>query len=276
VARQVLEAGKNLVVDKPMCVTSAEIATLMAMAKAKGVLLVAFHNRRWDSEFQTIRKLLQEGPLGRLVYVESRLDRWRPGATRTAWKDYPNQGGGVLLDLGTHIADQILFLFGKPLGVSAEVVREREGQGADDSFTVRLRYPNLWVTLGANNLSSPSGPRFLLRGTKGNFWKWGIDTQEAALNKITRINDPSWGRERSADWGVLYVDVNGGMVSRPITSIPGDYRLFYSGLRDALLGKNTAPVTALDAWRVARVLEWASQSSEQRREIECDWSDEPQ
>ena len=130
------------------------------------------------------------------------------------------------------------------------------------------------VTLGANNLSLPAAPRFHLRGTKGNYWKSGLDPQEAALNKITRIDDPAWGQEPSASWGVLHVGIEGGTVSRPVPAIPGDYRLYYAGIRDALLGKAPAPVTGIDGWRVARLLEWAAESSEQRREIVCDWSGE--
>ena len=252
-ASQALKAGKNLVVDKPMSVTSGEIAQLIAVAKAGGSLLMPFHNRRWDSELQTIKKLLHEGHLGRLVYIESRLDRWRPGTTRRPWKDAPEQGGGVLLDLGTHLVDQALSLLGKPLGVSAEVLRERDGEGANDSFTIRLRYPGMSITLGANNLSSPAGARFHLRGTKGNFRKKSADLQEEELNKITRITSASWGQEPASEWGFLHVDVDGGMVTRPVASIPGDYRLFYAGVRDALLGKAPAPTTALEAWRVARV-----------------------
>jgi scyllo-inositol 2-dehydrogenase (NADP+) len=275
VARQALDAGKNLVVDKPVSVISSEIAQLIALAKSKGTLLIPFHNRRWDSEFQTIQKLLAEGLLGRLVHVESRLDRWRPGATRRPWKEDPEQGGGVLLDLGTHLVDQALALFGKPLGVSAEVLRERDGQGANDSITVRLSYPELRVTLGANNLSSPSGARFHLRGTRGNFRKKTADRQEEELNKITRIAAPSWGQEPAGEWGILHVDVDGGMVTRPVESVPGNYRLFYAGVRDALLGKAPVPVAAIDAWRGSRVLEWAQASSDARCEVKCDWSDEP-
>jgi hypothetical protein len=167
-------------------------------------------------------------------------------------------------------------LFGKPESVGAEVLRERDGVGSDDSFTLRLRYPGFSVTLGANRLSSLARPRFHLRGTSGNFWKWGFDPQEAALNKITRIDSPAWGQEPTADWGTLSVDIDGGMVTRPVTSIPGDYRLYYEGIRDALLGKSHAPVTALAAWHVARLLEWATMSSEQHREIACDWTEEPE
>jgi predicted dehydrogenase len=276
IARQILEAGRSVVVDKPACVTSGEIARLMETAKAREVLLAPFHNRRWDSDFLTIEKLLHEGLLGRVVAFASRFDRWRPAqATARLWKEDPVQGGGVLLDLGTHLADQALALFGKPEAVSAEVVRERDGEGANDAFTVRLRYPGMTVTLGANSLSFPPGPRFHIRGTKGNYWKSGLDPQEAALNRIARITDPSWGEEPVSEWGTLHVDVKDGTVTRPVHPIAGNYRRFYEGVRDALLGKGAAPVAAIDAWRVARVLEGAMESARERREIVCDWTGEP-
>jgi scyllo-inositol 2-dehydrogenase (NADP+) len=276
VARQALAAGKSVVVDKPVCMTSIEIAGLLAFAKSRGKLLIPFHNRRWDGDFQTVRRLLHEHQLGRVVHMESRLDRWSPGATRRGWKDDPGLGGGVLLDRGTHLVDQALVLFGKPLGVGAEVSRERDGHGSDDAVTVRLRYAGCIVTVGANNLSAPAGARFHVRGTRGNFRKKGVDPQEAALNKITRIPAGSWGQEPSTEWGLLYVDVEGGMVSRPVATLPGDYRVYYQGVRDALLGEAAPPVSAIEAWRVARVLEWARASSDLRTEIECDWSDEPE
>ena len=275
VASQILRAGKNVIVDKPVCTTSAEIAQLMELAAAHHALLVPFHNRRWDSDFQTIQKLLHEGLLGSLVYFESRFDRWRPDPpTNRLWKEDP-ASGGVLLDLGPHLADQALVLFGKPDAVSAEVLCERDWARACDSFTLRLRYPGFSVVLGANCLTTPSRPRFHLRGTKGNYWKSGLDPQEAALNKITRIDNPEWGKEPAAEWGTIHIDVDGSTVTRPVEPIPGDYRLYYAGVRDALLGKAPAPVIALDAWRVARLLEWALESSDKRREIVCDWSEEP-
>jgi len=257
VAKQVLAAGKHAVVDKPVSVTSGQIGELIELAQKHGRLLIPFHNRRWDGDFLTIQRLLREHQLGRVVSIESRFDRWNPGSTRRPWKDDPEQGGGVLLDLGTHLVDQALVLCGKPLGVSAEVLRERDGEGSDDAFTVRLRYDRCFVTLGANALSSPAGARFHVRGTRGNFRKKDVDPQEAALNKVTRIETDNWGQEPQTGWGVLRVDVEGGMVSRPVATLPGDYRLFYAGVRDALTGKGPAPVPALDAWRVARVLEWA-------------------
>ncbi|HEY3704650.1 MAG TPA: Gfo/Idh/MocA family oxidoreductase [Terracidiphilus sp.] len=275
VARQVIEAGKHLVVDKPVAVCAGEVAELISLARQRGVMLVPFHNRRWDGDVLTVQKVLREGSLGRLVYVESRMDRWSPGATRRAWKNEPEQGGGLLLDLGTHLIYLALVLFGEPLGVSAEVDREREGEGADDSFTLRLRYEGLRVTLGSNLLSSPAGPRFLLRGTQGNFRKSGLDPQEAELNKITRIETPHWGEESREQWGTLTISADGSMETRPVETVPGDYRKFYEGVRDAMLGQAEPPVPAVEAWRAAMIVDWARQSAEERREIPCDWNCEP-
>ena len=275
-AGRILSAGRNVVVDKPVAITSAEIARLIRLAAGKNLLLAPFHNRRWDSDLRTIQKLLHEGSLGRLVAFESRFDRWRPTLPiDRLWKVDPVAGGGVLLDLGSHLVDQSLVLFGKPLAVSADVCSERDPATANDSFEVRLRYHDFMVKLGANSLVLPPSLRFHLRGTQGNYWKNGLDPQEAALGKIMGIEDPKWGREPAANWGVLHVGIDGGEVARPIEPVPGDYRLYYEGIRDALVGKGPAPVAAIDAWRGIRILEWAAESSEKRCEIVCDWSGEP-
>lgn len=275
VARQILRAGKNVVVDKPMSMASMQIAELIALAREQNVLLAPFQNRRWDSDFRTVQKVLLEGSLGQLVCFQSRFDRWRPVApTDRLWKEDP-ASGGVLVDLGTHLVDQALTLFGKPEAVWADVLREREWATANDGFEIRMRYAGFTAALGANSLSLPAGPRFHLRGSKGNYWKYGLDPQEAALNQMTRIDDPNWGREPLSAWGTLHVDIGVGTVAQPVEALRGDYRTYYAGVRDALLGNGPAPVRAVEAWRTARVLEWATESSEQRREIRCDWSGEP-
>lgn len=274
IARRVIEAGKHLVVDKPVAPQAAEIAELARLARERGVMLIPFHNRRWDGDSLTVRKLVEEGAVGRIVHLEARMERWAPGATRRAWKNDAAEGGGVLLDLGTHLVDLALVLFGLPLGVSAEVERERDGKGANDSFVIRLRYAEMRVTLGSNLLSSPPGPRFVLRGTRGNYRKMGVDPQEAAPGRITRIETAEWGKEQPSEWGVLQVDVDGGIVSRPVETLPGDYRKFYEGVRDAVEGRGEPPVTPVDAWRAARVLEWAEESARGRCEVTCTWNDD--
>jgi predicted dehydrogenase len=159
------------------------------------------------------------------------------------------------------------------------VTTERDGGAAIDSFTVRLYYPGLVVMLGSNYLAAQPRPRFRVRGTQGNFVKWGLDPQEARLNETGRVVEPNWGLEPASSWGTLAVepkgDPGGSMVTYPVRPIPGDYRLYYAGVRDAILGKAAPPVQAVDAWRVAQLLEWAIESSAQRRTIPCDWSTEP-
>ncbi len=276
-AMRALEAAKNVVVDKPTAVTSDEIAQLMALAGGIGLQFIPFHNRRWDSDFLTIKKVLHEKSNGSLVHFGSTFDRWRPGSSTKPWKEEAGSGG-LLLDIGTHLVDQALLLFGLPESVSAEVRRERDGQGANDSFTVRLHYfTEVSVTLSANLLSTLARPRFHLRGHKGNYWKWGLDPQEEALNHVTRIDSSTWGEESQAHWGTLSVAADdGSTAAQPVQPIPGDYRLFYQGVRDALLGEAKPPVAGIDAWRAARVLEYAAESAKTHRAVECDWNAEPE
>ncbi len=276
VAMRALEAAKSVVVDKPAAITSAEIAQLMGLAGGIGLQFTPFHNRRWDSDFRTVQNVLHEKTIGQLVHFESTFDRWRPGLSSRAWKEAPEQGG-LLLDIGTHIVDQALILFGTPESVEAEVRRERDGEGANDSFTIKLHYfTQFSVTLSANLLSTLARPRFHLRGTRGNYWKWGLDPQEEALNKVTRIEEAAWGTEPAASWGTMATGTDESIRVNPVEPIPGDYRLFYQGVRDALLGTAKPPVAGIDAWRTARVLEYAAESAKAHRVIECDWSVEPE
>jgi predicted dehydrogenase len=274
-ARQVLTAGKHLVVDKPVCIHSREVAELTALAHSRQRLFVPYHNRRWDADFRTVERLLQQGTLGRVVAFHSAMDRWRPGSTRTPWKDDSAAGGGKLYDLGSHLIYQALVLFGLPEAVGAETVRERDGEGADDAFTVRLHYPGLTATLEATNVAAIERPRFYVRGLRGTYRKHGVEPQEEALQRVTRAAGPEWGREPEKEWGELTLDVEGKLTSSRVEPLPGDYRIFYAGVRDALLGKAAPPVPALEAWRTIRILELAVEASRARRIVACDWSAEP-
>ncbi|WP_263358219.1 Gfo/Idh/MocA family oxidoreductase [Acidicapsa ligni] len=270
-AHEALAAGRHVVVDKPVGITPAEIADLIAHAKEVGRYVMPYHNRRWDNGFRTLKKLLHEERLGEIVSFEATFDRWRPLPRGSAWRETAGPGSGILLDLGTHLVDEALQLFGLPLSVSAEVICERPWAVANDSFTVRLRYSHMTATLTANCLAAMPRPHYNVRGTRGGYLKWGLDPQEARLKEIFRIEEPGWGVEPSSGWGTLAIDVDGNMVSQPIEPIPGDYRLYYSGARDAIIGKAAPPVEAIDALRAAKVLDWAEQSSTEHREIVCDW-----
>lgn len=278
-AHQVLEAGRHVIVDKPVAATAEEVAGLMTSAAKADRFMIPFHNRRWDSDLRTLQKLLHEEKLGRVVSLESTFDRWRPHPRLAKWQEDGSTPGGVLTNLGTHLTDQALTLFGLPEAVGAEVATERDSGAAIDSFTVRLYYPGKTITLGSNYLAAQPRPRFRVRGTRGNFVKWGLDPQEARLNETGRVVEPNWGLEPASSWGTLAIepegDPGGSMVTYPVRPIPGDYRLYYSGVRDAILGKSRPPVLAIDAWRVAQLLEWAIESSAQRRAIACEWNHEP-
>jgi predicted dehydrogenase len=277
-ALQALEAGRHVVVDKPVGISSDEISKLAAVSERTGQLLIPYHNRRWDNGFRTLQKLLHkehEESVGRVVFFESTFDRWRPRLRPGAWREKAIPGSGILLDLGTHLVDEALQLFGLPLAVSAEIGCERDHAAANDAFSIRLRYGGLSALLSANCLAAVSRPHYTVRGTQGAYVKWGLDPQEARLKETGRVDEPGWGVEPASGWGVLTADQGGTLVSRPIEPIPGDYRLFYAGVRDAILGKSVPPVLPIDAWRAARVLEWAEQSFAERREIRCEWNDWP-
>jgi scyllo-inositol 2-dehydrogenase (NADP+) len=274
-AHQVLAAERHVVVDKPMAISSNEIPPLMQQAHAAGRLLIPYHNRRWDNGFRTLKQLLAQQSVGRVVGFESTFDRWRPALRPGAWREKGLPGSGILLDLGTHLVDEALQLFGLPLAISADVASERDHAEANDSFTVRLRYQGFIATLSGNCLAAVSRPHYTLRGAHGEYIKWNLDPQEALLKATGQIKEPGWGVEPEPDWGVLTTEVDGKLVNKPIEPIPGDYRLFYAGVRDAILNNAAPPATALDAWYAARVLEWAEQSNAERREIACDWSDAP-
>jgi len=282
-ARQILAAGKNLVVDKPMAVHSTEIAQLMQLAAEQNVLLAPFHNLRWNNTLRTLQKLLAEGSLGRVVYVESNWDRFRPQPKAGAWREKLTPGAGILLDLGTHQLDHALVLFGLPDAISADIRRERDGEGPEDFYELRLRYTHhalysgLSVVLRSNCLGAQPQPTTLLRGTQGSYSKYGLDPQEALLSEITRIPSGPWAVEPESTWGTLALDAgNNTTETHAIEPIYGDYRLFYAGLRDALTGKAAVPVQPVAAWRTARLIEWAHQSNCERREVDCDWGEEPQ
>lgn len=278
-AHQALEAGRHVIVDKPVAATAKEVAGLIDHAKKAGRLLMPFHNRRWDSDFRTLQKLLQEEKLGRIVAVESTFDRWRPHPRLAKWQEDGTTPGGVLTNLGTHLTDQALVQFGLPEAVSAEVLTERDSGAAVDAFTLRLHYPRQIVTLSSNYLAAQQRPRFTVRGTQGNFIKLGLDPQEEHLKQAGRVVEPNWGLEPPSAWGTLIVEPKGdpgdSIVTYPVKPIPGDYRIYYEGVRDAILGKSRPPVEGIDAWRVAQLLEWAIESSAQRRAIECDWTKQP-
>jgi predicted dehydrogenase len=284
IARQCLLADRDVVIDKPFALNSSEAAELIQLARDRHRLLSVYQNRRWDGDFQTVRKLLDSDQLGRLIKFESHYDRYRLAPRLHAWREDGSPGGGVLFDLGAHLVDQALVLFGVPQSIWASVRAEREGARSDDAFDLHLHYSasleqpaasGLGVWLRATCLARAPGARFTLNGTLGTFRKFGIDPQEAHLLAGDMFSSKPWGVESPEHWGTLTMDEGGEPISTRIPTEPGDYRGYYINLRDALHGNAALEVTPLQAWRTIRTLEMAQESSRNGCSITCDWSHEP-
>jgi scyllo-inositol 2-dehydrogenase (NADP+) len=274
-AEQCLRAQRHVVVDKPFTLGSGEAATLIRLARERKLVLTAYQNRRWDGDFQTVQQVMASGELGRLVSFESHIDRFRPQPRKDAWRESGGPGSGTLFDLGPHLVDQALTLFGKPETVTASVRAERDDAAADDAFDIILEYDRpqpMSVMLRATMTACTPGPRFVVRGTKGSFVKSGPDPQEEQLKSGMGFDTPGFGEEPEAAWGELKVCGSGGPVTRRVKTVRGDYRGFYENVRDVLEGKAQLAVTAEQAWRTTRLIELARESSGQGRRLKVEFN----
>jgi len=265
-AAAALKAGKHVVVDKPFTTNSKDADALIELAQRHKRLLSVYHNRRWAADFRTVSELLQQNALGQLMQYESHFDRWVPAPRPQAWREQAGPGAGMLFDLGSHLIDQALVLFGWPQEIYADIRCEREGCATDDSFDVVLYYPKLKVTLKSSMLVKEPGPNFLLHGTAGSFVKYGMDPQEAALKQgQSPATQPDWGRESEDHWGLL----NKEKEVRRVPSLPGAYQDYYENIYAALREGGALAVSAEDGRDVIRVIELAQQSSAEKRRIAC-------
>lgn len=254
-AKAALNAGKHVVVEKPFTVTAEEAAALVALANEKHLILSIYHNRRYDGDFKTLQALLNRAVFGEPVRFESRFDRYRPEFKVNSWREDALPGSGLLYDLGSHLIDQALLLFGLPLALYAEIRSERHGK-TDDAFEIHLHYHDLKVTLQAASLIKEPTPRFALYGTKGAYVKYGLDPQEAALRAGTLPLTLDWGTELESQWGIL----NESSHREPYPTQQGSYQDYYLALYDAIVAHKPAPVTALDGLRVIQLIEAALES----------------
>ena len=257
-----LKAGKAVVVDKPFAATLADAEAIAAVARhATGVFSV-FQNRRWDADFLTLRRLIAEGALGEIAVFESHYDRFRPTVT-DRWKD--QRDGGVWADLGPHLIDQAVQLFGPPLGVYADLQAQRRGATAIDYAPVLLRYDRLRVILNMSHLAAEASLRYAVHGTGGSFIKHGLDAQEGQSKAGLRPGDPDWGVDPSP--GVLTKQIDGRPVHTTPTPERGDYPAFYVAMRDAIRGEGPPPVPADQALMTMRIIDAGLRSAAERREI---------
>lgn len=260
-AMQALTAGRHVVVDKPLAVTAAQGRALMAQAERGGRLLSVFHNRRWDRDFLIIKDLLREGVLGEIAGFESRFDRFRP-EVRDRWRERDEPGAGIWYDLGSHLIDQALQLFGRPDDIFVDLARQRPGAEADDQFHALLRYPRLRVTLRASVLVADPPFRFSVNGDRGSYLKRGLDEQEDVL-RTGAVPDESL----VTDDGL--VTLAGGPAEPAVRPGLGDYRAYYAGVRDAILGQGANPVPAEDAIAVLELLELGIESAKTGRAVQA-------
>jgi scyllo-inositol 2-dehydrogenase (NADP+) len=262
-ARQCLEAGRDVVVDKPFTTTLKEAVELVELARRSGRFLSVYQNRRYDGDFQAIVKVVAAGTLGRIVRFETTYDRFRPQLRPNAWREQRVAGAGILFDLGPHLIDPALFLFGRPQAVTADVRIEREGGLADDAFDILLHYPDgMRAELRSSILAAASRPRFVIFGTQGAFTKQTFDPQENNLRHGEIPKEGPWGAEPEENWGVLTLaNADGTTTQRRVPSAASDYRDYYANARDALLGRTTQAVTAQQALDVMQMLELARESS---------------
>jgi predicted dehydrogenase len=253
-AMRALEAGKHVVVEKPFTQRVSEGEALIAAAADRHLTLSVFQNRRWDGDFLTVRKLIAGGLLGRLVEFESCYMRFRNYIQANTWKESPEAGSGITRNLGSHMIDQALQLFGMPQRVWADIDRLRHGSRVDDYYHMRLVYPDLKVTLRATYLAREETPRYVLHGTEGSFIKYGIDPQEAALKSGGNPFGESWGREPEAAWGTLNTSIGGLHVRGKIETEAGNYAAYYDNIYDAIRRQAPLAVTPQQSLDVIRVI----------------------
>ncbi|MGH7476458.1 MAG: Gfo/Idh/MocA family oxidoreductase [Longimicrobiales bacterium] len=260
-----LAAGLPVVVDKPLAPSADEARQLIGEAQGRRLLLTVFHNRRWDGDFLTLQRLLAEGELGDVLRFESRFERWRP-TPKPGWRERgdPHEAGGLLYDLGSHLIDQALVLFGPVTQVYAELDRRRADVAVEDDAFVALTHASgprshLWMSAVAAQL----GPRMRVLGSHAAWTKFGLDVQEAALRAGVTVGDARWGEEEAQLWGAI------GTVDdvRPVRTEPGDYRRFYAGLLSALRDGVPPPVDPADAVAGLEIIEAARRSAAEGRTI---------
>jgi predicted dehydrogenase len=264
-ARAALQAGLAVVVDKPLATSAAEARALLDEARACGRRLTVFQNRRWDGDFLTVRQLIADGALGAVHRLESRFERWNP-VPRPGWRESgdPADAGGLLFDLGSHLIDQAVQLFGPVRAVYGELDRRRPGVAIDDDAFVALTHASgvrsqLWMT----RLAAQRAPRFRVLGDRATFVKYGLDGQEAAMAVGVVPGPEGWGEEPADRWGFLGEEGT----AQPVATVPGNYPRFYAAMAAALRSDAPLPVDPDDAVTVLEIIEAARASSEHGRVV---------
>ncbi|CDH04557.1 putative NAD(P)-binding dehydrogenase, with glyceraldehyde-3-P dehydrogenase-like and NAD(P)-binding domains [Xenorhabdus bovienii str. oregonense] len=267
-AQKALAAGKHVVVDKPFTITVEEAEALKKQAEEANLLLSVFHNRRWDAGFLTVMSLIQENRLGKLKYYESHFDRYRP-VVRQRWREAAGAGGGIWYDLGPHLLDQAVQLFGKPHAITVDLGMIRPNAEAVDYFHAQLNYPDLKVVLHATTVAAAESPIYILHGMEGSYVKYGLDTQEERLKAGERPPRTDWGYDIRD--GNVTVSQGDDLITQIIPTLSGNYGAYYAAIRDAIVAGKLNPVTADEAILIMKLIEAGEKSAKKQRTILIDW-----
>src|SRR5690625_4034674 len=263
-----LIAGKHVVVEKPFTPTVEEADKLIQLSKEKGKVLSVFHNRRWDGDFLTIQQILKQGLLGEVMEAEFHWNGFNPHVSNN-WRDQEGQGTGVFYDLGVHLLDQAVCLFGMPETIFADIQIQRENGLSDDYFDVTLGYENnLKVTIKSSKFVKDHGPRYIMHGDQGSFIKYGLDPQEQELiDGKTPASSANWGKEQKEMWGTLTTSIGDLQITGKIETIPGAYQDFYQNISDHIQGVSDLAVKSEEARMNILLIELALKSHQEKRVI---------
>ncbi|MDH4058381.1 MAG: Gfo/Idh/MocA family oxidoreductase [Cyclobacteriaceae bacterium] len=263
-------AGKYVIVEKAFTATIAEAIELKRLAEERNLMLSVFQNRRWDSDFKTVQKVIEDGLLGDLVEVSFSFDRYNPILSPKLHKEFPRPGAGIVHDLGPHLIDQALVLFGLPTSVFASMDSTRPDSQVADYFDILLFYPSLKVRLRSGYFVREPLPSYVLHGKKGSFLKTRADVQEVNLQAGQKPGGANWGVEPEVEQGILHTEVDGKIIRERVKTLPGNYMDYYEGIYQAIVNHKTLPVTAEDGVRVMHIIEAAYQSHHEKRIVELD------
>ncbi|MBO9203970.1 MULTISPECIES: oxidoreductase [Niastella] len=268
-AKAALEAGKHVVLEKPVTNTSKEALQLLEIANSNSKILSVYQNRRYVSDFFTIREILDKKLLGEVHTFEGHYDRYRAEARPQAWRENVLPGSGILFDLGPHLLDQVLYLFGMPQTITADIRKQRPHAKVDDYFDLRLDYGFLKVILQAGMLVREPGPRYLIHGTKGSFVKSGEDPQEALLRAGELPVGENWGKEKEEFYGTLHTEIKGQLIRGPFPSFRGDYAAYYYNLYESLVNGRPVQERIEHGYNTIRLIELAFESHQKQCTIPC-------
>jgi predicted dehydrogenase len=268
-AERALSKGKHVVLEKPFTITSKEAAALIEIAKRQERILSVYQNRRYVADFITIKEILGKKLLGKIHEFEAHFDRYRPELKPGAWREESGLGNGIFYDLGSHLIDQALYLFGLPKEVTADIRLQREHARVDDSFDVRLNYGFLRVTLKASMLVREPGPRYMIHGTKGSFLKYGEDPQEALLKQGILPVSPNWGNEDESQYGLLHTEIEEHPTAIKYPSLPGNFGLFYINLYQTIVNSAELKEKAEHGYNTIKLIELAYESNKAKATVPC-------